>query len=120
MSNQVDPAATVKADSHKIRQTLLNILLNAVQSIEGAGIVTVASEVDGDFIALSIDDNGCGIEADDLERVFSPFYTTKEKGTGLGLALAAKTVESHGGTLEAESTPGEGSVFRMRLVRVEG
>ncbi len=120
VSNQVDPAAIVKADSHKIRQTLLNILLNAVQSIEGAGIVTVASELDGDFIALSIDDTGCGIEADDLERVFSPFYTTKEKGTGLGLALAAKTVESHGGTLEARSTPGKGSVFRMRLVRAEG
>ena len=117
--NEVDPAASVKADSHKIRQALLNILLNAVQSIEGEGRVTVTSESDEEMVTITIADTGCGIEVEDLDKVFSPFFTTKEKGTGLGLALAAKTVESHGGSLETTSTPGEGSAFHMRLYRTE-
>ena len=71
------------------------------------------------MVTITIVDTGCGIEAEDLDKVFSPFFTTKEKGTGLGLALAAKTVESHGGSLETTSTPGEGSAFHMRLYRTE-
>ena len=117
--NEVDPAECINVDSHKIRQALLNILLNAVQSISGAGRVTVASEVDDEAVTISIEDTGCGIAAEDLEKVFTPFYTTKEKGTGLGLALAAKTVESHGGSLEAASVRGKGSSFRLRLFKAE-
>ena len=117
--NEVDASVCVKADSHKIRQALLNILLNAVQSIDGQGRVTVRSEADEETVTITVVDTGCGIEAEDLDKVFSPFYTTKEKGTGLGLALAAKTIEGHGGSLETTSTPGEGSSFHMRLYRTE-
>ena len=117
--NEVDPAECVKADSHKIRQALLNILLNAVQSISGAGRVTVASKVDEEAVTISVEDTGCGIAPQDLDKVFTPFYITKEKGTGLGLALAAKTVESHGGSLEAASGLVEGSFFRLRLFKAE-
>ncbi len=117
--NEVDPGICVRADSHKIRQALLNVLLNAVQSIDGQGRVRVTSQADEESVTITVVDTGCGIEAEDLDKVFSPFYTTKEKGTGLGLALAAKTVESHGGSLEATSTLGEGSSFHMRLYRTE-
>lgn len=117
--NRVDAAVSVRADAHKIREALLNILLNAVQSLGGAGVITVASETDDDSVIVSIADTGCGISEAEIDKVFTPFFTTKEKGTGLGLAVAVKTVESHGGSLAVTSAVGHGSTFRMRLQRAE-
>jgi signal transduction histidine kinase len=62
-----------------------------------------------------VKDSGCGIPQERIEHLFSPFFTTKEKGTGLGLAVASKIVEGHGGSLEVTSTEGEGSIFHVRL-----
>lgn len=115
IDNNVDPALEFMADPDRVRQVFLNILLNAVQSIEDAGEVGVTAKVEGDSIAIMFTDSGCGMTPDQVEQVFSPFFTTKEKGTGLGMAVAAKIVEIHGGSLEAQSEPGCGSTFTVRL-----
>jgi PAS domain S-box-containing protein len=117
--NTVKEDLTVTVDAGKTRQVLLNILLNAVQSVDSTGAVTISAETTETHATISITDTGCGILEEDLVRVFSPFYTTKEKGTGLGLAIALKTVESQGGSLDACSAPGKGSTFRIRLPRGE-
>jgi signal transduction histidine kinase len=74
---------------------------------------------DDERVVITIRDTGCGIAPEDMERIFSPFYTTKEKGTGLGLAVCAKIIEGHGGAITAESTPGEGTAIHIRLPRAE-
>ncbi len=117
--NAVPLATMLRGDVHRLRQVLLNVLQNAVQSIEGAGRVEVGVRVDADVVMLSISDTGCGIPAEHLEKVFMPFFTTREKGTGLGLAVASKLVESHGGTMDVSSRPGEGATFRIVLPRGE-
>jgi len=113
--NEVDEDLRMLVDPDKMRQVLLNILLNAAQSIDGAGCVSIRSESGGGTVSLFVTDTGRGMDEDELGRIFTPFYTTKEKGTGLGLAIALKIVESHGGALVAESQPGRGSTFALRL-----
>jgi len=117
--NEVHPETHVRADAQKMRQVFLNVLLNAVQSINGPGRVTVTCTVDATAATLYFIDTGCGIPPQDVDNVFSPFFTTKEKGTGLGLAVAAKTVESHGGAIDVVSDVDAGSKIRIRLLRPE-
>lgn len=119
VENRVDPALRVRADADMMRQVLLNILLNAVQSIDGPGRVTVTSEADARVVTLTVTDTGCGMPPDEVSMIFSPFYTTKEKGTGLGLAVAAKIVEGHGGRLDVFSELGRGTSLAVRLPRTE-
>ena len=104
-------------DPDKMRQVLLNILLNAVQSIGERGAVRITAYADGDNGVLTIADTGRGMPPEELSQAFSPFYTTKEKGTGLGLAVAEKIVEGHGGYLQAESEPNQGSSFSIIVPR---
>jgi len=109
----------VQADPDKIRQVFLNILLNAVQSIDADGDIRISATVEGPMISVAIRDTGCGIPSEKLKQVFSPFYTTKEKGTGLGLAIAAKIVEGHGGLLRAESELDAGTTIVVSLPKAE-
>jgi len=113
--NAVPPALSVMADPDKMRHALLNILINALQSIEHAGEVRITASGGGESIALDVSDTGCGMSEDQLKRAFFPFFTTKEKGTGLGFAVAAKIVEGHGGRIDARSQPGKGSTFTVHL-----
>ncbi|MBM3289232.1 MAG: hypothetical protein FJY92_03695, partial [Candidatus Hydrogenedentes bacterium] len=119
IENAVGDRAIAVADADKLRQVLLNIVLNAVQSIERDGRIRVASSSADGWIELCVSDNGCGMSDRQLEQIFSPFFTTKEKGTGLGLAIAAKIVEAHGGRIAAVSAPGTGSTFTIALPRAE-
>jgi PAS domain S-box-containing protein len=116
----IDPGLRVWADADKLRQVLINVLLNGFQSLGGArGMVHAGATGDDERVVITIRDTGCGIAPEDMERIFSPFYTTKEKGTGLGLAVCAKIIEGHGGAITAESTPGEGTAIHIRLPRAE-
>ncbi|HPO12486.1 MAG TPA: ATP-binding protein [Candidatus Hydrogenedentes bacterium] len=115
----LDAGLRIRGDAEKLRQVLLNVLLNAVQSIEAKGEIHLRAEADDTYVALSVRDTGCGMTEEQLKSIFSPFYTTKEKGTGLGLALCLKIIEGHGGDIKAESTPGQGSVITLRLPRTE-
>jgi len=117
--NSISPELRVLADPDNVRQVFLNILLNAVQSMDGAGRIDIGAEAESGDVTLSFRDTGPGIPEEELARVFSPFFTTKEKGTGLGLAVCAKIIEGHGGQLRAESKVGEGATFYVRLPRAE-
>jgi PAS domain S-box-containing protein len=115
LRNEVAPDMTMEVDPDRMRQVLLNILLNAVQSIEGDGVVSIRAHGEDGRLTIAVRDSGCGMTAEQIEKVFSPFYTTKEKGTGLGLAIATKVVEAHGGRIDVESEPGNGSTFYVRV-----
>ncbi len=105
----------VEHDSGQIHQVLLNLLLNAIQAIDGAGTISVELESHGDSAAILIRDTGRGIRAEHLPYIFRPFYTTKGNGTGLGLSLARRIVEEHHGSIEVTSVAGQGSQFVVLL-----
>ena len=94
---------------------LLNLLFNGIQAIQDAGIIDVALSQEGGFAVVTISDTGRGIPTDDLPKIFRPFFTTKQRGTGLGLPLAKGIVEDHGGQITAISEVGRGTTFIVRL-----
>jgi signal transduction histidine kinase len=105
----------VEHDSDQIHQVLLNILLNAVQAIDGEGLVLVETGcVEGEAV-ISITDTGRGISPQHLPNVFRPFYTTKGNGTGLGLSLARRIVQQHDGRIDVMSQLGKGTRFAVCL-----
>jgi two-component system sensor histidine kinase HydH len=112
----------VDGDETLLRQAFLNLLRNARQAVAAAGrpegvVRVTGSEGEGGTVEIEVHDNGVGIEEQDLERVFLPFFTTREEGTGLGLALVQKIFVSHNGSVRVSSTPGEGTTFRVSLPR---
>ena len=94
---------------------MLNLLINAAQALDGNGRITVAVSQQGQASTVEIRDTGPGIPADLREQVFEPFVTTKARGGGLGLPIARRTAELHGGSLKLVSRPGEGTVMRLTL-----
>lgn len=106
---------SVIGDSERLRQVLTNILVNALQSMKGKGILQVRSHTQDNYAELYFADTGPGIAPEHLERIFNPFFTTKKRGTGLGLSVSQSILQSMGGTIEARSEPGEGASFCIRL-----
>jgi len=105
----------VEHDSDQVHQVLLNLLLNAVQAMEGAGTVRVEIGSREDYASVVVSDTGRGISPQNLPNIFRPFYTTKGNGTGLGLSLAHRIVEDHHGRIEVSSVVGSGSKFTVLL-----
>jgi len=105
----------LRFDGAMMEQVVLNLLSNAEQASPVGGVVTVKTQRAKDGVWISVIDRGTGIEAKNLESIFNPFFTTKAEGVGLGLAVVSKIVEEHGGEISVDSTPGEGSVFLIRL-----
>jgi two-component system NtrC family sensor kinase len=101
----------------RINQVVMNLLANAIDACSQNGTVTVRSEAVSSGVQIHVIDNGSGIVADVRERIFDPFFTTKPpgKGTGLGLSISQGIIEDHGGTIEVESTPGQGAHFTVTL-----
>jgi signal transduction histidine kinase len=111
-----DPALPeVEHDSDQVHQVLLNLLLNAVQAMEGAGTVRVEIGTREGYANVVVSDSGRGISPQNLPNIFRPFYTTKGDGTGLGLSLAHRIVEDHHGRIEVSSVVGKGSQFTVVL-----
>jgi signal transduction histidine kinase len=102
-------------DRIKLKQALLNLLTNALDASRSSGQVSVVLRVEGERVQVAVIDRGTGIPEADLERLFSPFFSSKEKGTGLGLTFAQKIVELHGGTLTAHNNPEGGATFLVEL-----
>jgi signal transduction histidine kinase len=116
----------VYADESQIRQVITNLLVNAIQATDEGGRIQVSianadagmdSTCSTPMVCVSVADNGCGMDEDTREHVFEPFFTTKDvgSGTGLGLSISHGIIEEHGGRIEVESQPGEGSTFRVYL-----
>ena len=106
----------IQADPDRLNQVLLNLYLNAIQAMDHEGAITVSVAECGDGrVKLSVADSGKGMTAEQRQAIFTPYFTTKAEGTGLGLAVVQNIVEQHGGTIHVESTPGKGSVFTLYL-----
>ena len=109
----------IRAEATSLRQALGNLLRNALEAMPEGGELRVrtvgAGRAAPGSVAVVVEDTGGGIPPEDLPRIFAPFFTTKEGGTGLGLALAQKTVVGHGGRIEVRSVPGSGSGFTVTL-----
>lgn len=99
------------ADRVEIIRSICNIIINAVQSIDGPGEISVTVKPNGSWALLEIADTGNGIEAERLQDIFTPLYTTKLKGSGLGLAVVKAAVKTHGGSISIQSTPGLGTAI---------
>lgn len=109
------PEIKIYADINRIKQVFTNIIMNSIQSISSRGEIRIKGAMENKFVRIEIQDNGCGIKPEVLPKIFSPFFSTKERGTGLGLALCAKIVEAHGGQIKAESTVGKGTTIIIWL-----
>ena len=107
----------VRCDAQQLRQVFLNLLLNALQAVGDFGVIRLVTEAQGDFVRIRVEDDGCGIPEDQIERIFDPFYTTRRTGTaaGLGLAHCYQIVRHHGGEITVTSKVGVGTTFSIRL-----
>jgi signal transduction histidine kinase len=99
----------------QLNQVFMNLLINAVHSIETTGLITIRTGFDAEQVWVEVEDTGKGIAPEHLGRIFEPFFTTKPvgKGTGLGLSLSYGIVNKHGGHIEVKSTQGKGSLFKV-------
>jgi two-component system, NtrC family, sensor histidine kinase HydH len=109
----------VSLDAEKIRQALVNLLQNALQASAQGGEVRLSADCDGRELKFMVEDQGVGIPAANLERIFHPFFTTKTQGTGLGLAITQRIVREHGGRILVKSVPGNGTQFTLVLPIIE-
>ncbi len=108
--------ATASVDEGLMRQVFGNVIQNAVESMPGGGTLTVGASSNREVV-VTIGDTGGGIATEIVRKIFLPFFTTKEQGVGMGLALAHKIVTAHGGRIEVESREGEGTTFTITLPR---
>jgi len=116
VKHQPDPRVTlVRADEGQLRQAFLNLLRNSIESMPSGGTLTVSTEQFDSVVRVRIADTGEGIDNACLDRIFDPFFSTREGGTGLGLSLTQQIVTEHGGTIACESSPGQGTCFVVEL-----
>ena len=110
---------SVKGDKDKLKQVFLNLAKNAIEAMEQGGKLVIKNRLVGDHVEISISDNGCGIPEENREKIFSPFFTTKRQGTGLGLNISKKIIEDHeGGSITLESEERKGTTFKVTLPNV--
>ncbi len=111
---------TCVGDANQLKQALLNIVLNAVQAMEKEDkLILAAQELSPDKIQLSISDNGCGIDPDNIDKIFKPFFSTRNQGTGLGLSIVNNIIGAHNGTIVVNSESGTGTRFIIELPKKE-
>jgi PAS domain S-box-containing protein len=106
----------IEGDSGKLKQVFLNLVKNAMEAMERGGHLVIRSRPVGNRVEISITDNGPGIQPKDRDKLFTPFFTTKHRGTGLGLSVSKKIIEDHsGGSLNLESQEGRGTIVKITL-----
>ena len=110
-----EPVPRVNADPAEIERVVYNLLTNAVEAMPGAGDLTVRVTSEGGEARVAVEDTGAGIPEEDRPQLFRPFFTTRERGVGMGLAICRRIVEENGGSVSVETTPGRGSRFTVKL-----
>ena len=129
IKKRFDPSLPpIRGDRAQLTQVFLNLVKNAFQAMNGDGTLTITTRLETDFhirgegsdrsrlIWVDIEDEGVGIKEEDLPHIFSPFFTTKHSGTGLGLSVCYRIINEHGGLIRVESIEGEGTTFRVSLM----
>jgi signal transduction histidine kinase len=105
----------VRGDRDLLKQAILNIVVNGIEAMKSGGHLMVKAHQNGDHSIVTVQDDGPGIPEQNKSRVFQLYFTTKEKGSGIGLAMAFRAVQLHNGTIEFTSETGKGTVFHMRF-----
>ncbi len=107
----------LRADHDLLYRAFLNILINAIHSMQDGGTIDIKVEEARDAYRIDIEDTGCGISEENVDKIFNPFFTTKEKGSGLGLSIVRKIIEGHRGTIGIKSIEGQGTKVQVQLPR---
>jgi two-component system sensor kinase FixL len=111
-----EKALLVAGDRHSLKQVFLNLFKNSMDAMEHGGVLSIQTSLIGDHVEITVTDEGCGIPEQDKEKIFSPFFTTKKHGTGLGLCISKRIIEEHaGGSLSMKSKEGKGTSFKISL-----
>lgn len=111
---------TAWVDGFQLKQAILNLVLNALQATPPGGHVLVRTSGDKTRLVVAVSDDGEGMSSEAREKAFTPFFTTREEGTGLGLALVRRILDQHGGSVELASTPGEGTTVTLVFPSLRG
>ncbi|MGA9586125.1 MAG: ATP-binding protein [Terracidiphilus sp.] len=119
-ANVADQPMPLKVDPELLHRALSNLVLNAKDAMPEGGTVTISARPTSETVELRVSDTGEGLTPEECERLFTPYYTTKQFGTGLGLAIVQSVVADHGGTIAVESNAGHGAAFVITLPRAEG
>ena len=108
---------TVNGDPAQLNQVFVNVVVNAIQSMPTGGRLTIKTIFQDDCVSILVEDTGQGIEKENMDKIFLPFFTTKEvdEGTGLGLSVVYGIVNEHGGSIDVDSKPGQGSTFKIKF-----
>ena len=115
VAQHVDPDVAIDADRDQMRQVLLNLITNGYDAMPGGGILDISVRSTGDSAQITVSDTGTGMDEETRANIFTPFYTTKSRGIGLGLAVTKRMVEAHGGTISVQSTPAVGTSFTVTV-----
>jgi two-component system nitrogen regulation sensor histidine kinase NtrY len=115
---QLDPhLEPVAADAELLHRAISNLVLNAMEAMPQGGALTLRTRDDDGKVLIEVTDTGSGLTAEECERIFTPYYTSKQAGTGLGLAIVQSVVSDHGGRIHVQSEPGRGTTFVIELPR---
>jgi signal transduction histidine kinase len=118
MRLNLDPSLPVIAvDPELLHRSLSNLVLNALDAMPQGGSITMNTSAREDSVRIEVVDTGTGLTSEERDRLFTPYYTTKQHGTGLGLAIVQSVITDHGGSIGVESTPGQGTTFIIDLPR---
>jgi signal transduction histidine kinase len=113
------PHCEVSGDEELLKQVFINIILNAVQSLSNGGDLDITVKENSTSVVIHVKDNGAGINSKDLEKIFNPFFTTKDTGTGLGLTIASQIMQAHDGYIKVYSEENKGSTFSLHFLKQE-
>ena len=114
-TNLASDLEETNCDPDKLKQVFINIITNGIQAMEDGGTITISTKKLSDSLEIRISDEGIGIREEDILHIFEPFFTTRDRGSGLGLAISYKVVEAHKGEIWADSVPGQGTTFVVKL-----
>jgi signal transduction histidine kinase len=115
ITRQYEPEITITADRDQIRQAVLNLITNGYDAMPQGGTLTASATTTENSAQITVTDTGVGMDEETRESIFTPFYTTKARGIGLGLAVTRRVIEAHGGTITVQSTPSVGTSFTITL-----
>jgi PAS domain S-box-containing protein len=112
---ELAPLPEIKTDKDMMKRVFLNLAVNAVQAMQNGGRLKISTKKTKGFVEVSFEDTGIGISKEDMKKIFTPFFTTKSKGMGMGLPICKRFIEAHGGSIEVESREGKGTTFTVKL-----